>query len=459
MSHLTEHEIDTTPEPVPSGTAHAPPHGDEVQPRTRLGLLRPLGIRDFRFLWTGMTVSFLGDGFYLVAIAWLSYELSNVPTAFSMVSFAWSLPMVIFLLFGGVLSDRFERRKVMIAGDVIRGVAIVTMGVLAVTGVVRLWHLIALAAIYGIGQATFNPAFGAIVPDVVPKDLLVEANSLDNFVRNVTERLAGPALGGLVIAYFGGGITGAGTALLFDAGTFVVSAAMLSMMRPRPIDRSEAKESVLAEIREGAAFARSQPWLWATLASASLSILFVLGPFEVLVPYLVKNNLGGDSADLGFVFGAGGVGAVVAAVVMSQIGLPKRHITFMYLMWALGFVLMVPYAFLTEVWHAAVIEFFAFGGFTAGIVVWGTLLHRLVPRRLLGRVVSLDWMVSTALLPVSFALAGPMASWIGLEATFVLSGVFGGAATIAFLFVRGVRDTERNGALELEPRVSERASR
>src|SRR3712207_1456668 len=217
----------------PTGVAHGPPT-EPTRLTSRIGMLRPMQIRDFRLLWTGMTVSFTGDGFYLVAIAWLSYELSNVPTAFSMVSFAWSLPMVIFLLFGGVLSDRFERRKVMIAGDVIRGIAIVSMGALAVTGVVQLWHLIALAALYGVGQAVFNPAFGAIVPDVVPNNLLVEANSLDNFVRNVSERLAGPALGGFAIALLGGGVRGAGWALLFDAGTFVVSAAMLSRMSARP---------------------------------------------------------------------------------------------------------------------------------------------------------------------------------------------------------------------------------
>ncbi|MDQ3940648.1 MAG: MFS transporter, partial [Actinomycetota bacterium] len=211
MSQTTESQKHLIDRPEATGTM-PPAYGPAEFPRSRFGLLRPLRIRDFRLLWGGMTVSFLGDGFYLVAIAWASYQISNVPTAFSMVSFAWSLPMVLFMLFGGVLSDRFERRYVMIAGDVVRGVAIVAMGLLALTGVIELWHLIALAAVYGIGQALFNPAFGAIVPDIVPRELLVEANSLDNFVRNVTERMAGPALGGVVIAAFGGGIRGAGTA-------------------------------------------------------------------------------------------------------------------------------------------------------------------------------------------------------------------------------------------------------
>ena len=92
-----------------SGMAHSPPL-EPTRLTSRIGMLRPLQIRDFRFLWAGMTISFTGDGFYLVAIAWASYELSNVPSAFSLVSFAWSLPMLLFLLFGGLLSDRFDRR-------------------------------------------------------------------------------------------------------------------------------------------------------------------------------------------------------------------------------------------------------------------------------------------------------------------------------------------------------------
>lgn len=441
----------------PTGLTHGPPI-EPTRLTSRIGMLRPLQIRDFRYLWAGMTVSFTGDGFYLVAIAWASYELSNVPTAFSIVSVAWSLPMVLFLLFGGVISDRFERRKVMIAADVLRGLVMAGLGTLALSGALEFWHLIVFAALYGVGQALFNPAFGAIVPDVVPKDLLVQANSLDQFVRNLSERLAGPALGGLTIALFGGGVKGAGAAFLVDAGTFVVSAAFLSRMRPRAVSR-ESTTSPWKEVKEGVRFARSRTWLWATLLSSAVTLLFVIGPFEVLIPYLVKNELGGGSEDVGLVMAAGGVGAVVAALIMSQRGLPRRHITFMYTAWGIGMALMLPYAFLTEVWHAAIVEAFAFGLFTCGMVVWGTLMHRLVPTDLLGRVTSLDWMVSTALLPVSFALTGPVAAAIGLDATFLWSGILGALATFGVLLVPGIRDTEKNDALadvpleekELEP--------
>ena len=441
----------------PTGLTHGPPI-EPTRLTSRIGMLRPLQIRDFRFLWAGMTVSFTGDGFYLVAIAWASYELSNVPTAFSIVSVAWSLPMVLFLLFGGVISDRFERRRVMIVADVLRCFVMAGLGTLALTGALEFWHLIVFAALYGVGQALFNPAFGAIVPDVVPKDLLVQANSLDQFVRNLSERLAGPALGGLTIALFGGGVKGAGAAFLVDAGTFVVSASFLSRMRPRAVSR-QSTSSPWKEVKEGIRFARSRTWLWATLVSSAVTLLFVIGPFEVLIPYLVKNELGGGSEDVGLVMAAGGGGAVVAALIMSQLGLPRRHITFMYTAWGIGMALMLPYAFLTEVWHAAIVEAFAFGLFTCGMVVWGTLMHRLVPTDLLGRVTSLDWMVSTALLPVSFALTGPVAAVIGLDATFLWSGILGALATFGVLLVPGIRDPEQNGALrdvpleekELEP--------
>jgi MFS family permease len=140
-----------------------------------------------------MTVSMLGDGIYFVAVAWQVYELSNAPTALSAVGVAWTLPMVLFLLLGGVVSDRLERRRVMIAADLVRGIAIGAIGALSLTGSLELWHLIVLVGIYGVGEAFFGPAFGAIVPDIVPQTLLVEANSVNQVVRPLAHRLIGPA--------------------------------------------------------------------------------------------------------------------------------------------------------------------------------------------------------------------------------------------------------------------------
>ncbi len=147
-----------------------------------------------------MTVSLVGDGIFLVTIAWQVYELSDSPTALALVGVAMTIPHVVFLLVGGVVSDRFDRRRVMVSADAVRGAALVALGVLSLAGVVELWHMMLIAALYGAGTAFFGPAFDAIVPELVPSDELTQANSLDQFVRPAALGLAGPALGGVLIA-------------------------------------------------------------------------------------------------------------------------------------------------------------------------------------------------------------------------------------------------------------------
>ena len=158
---------------------------------SRIGILRPLRIRDFALLWAGATVSLAGDGVYVVALAWQVYELSDSPTALQLVGVAWTLPVGLFVLLGGVVSDRFERRRIMIAADLVRAAAAATIGALSLTGEVELWHLIALAAVFGTGEAFFGPAFMSIVPQIVPRDLLLQANSLDQFIRPFAFLLVG----------------------------------------------------------------------------------------------------------------------------------------------------------------------------------------------------------------------------------------------------------------------------
>ncbi|MGH3023884.1 MAG: MFS transporter [Gaiellaceae bacterium] len=411
----------------------------------RLGVLRPLRIRDFALLWAGATVSLAGDGVYVVALAWQVYDLSNSPTALSLVGVAWTLPLGLFLLLGGVVSDRVDRRRVMIAADVARALAVGTMGVLTVTGAVELWHLIALAAVFGIGEAFFGPAFTSIVPQIVPRELLLQANSLDQFIRPFAFLLMGPALGGWLVATFG-----AGEAFLLDAGTFLVSATAIFLMRPRPPARDEEdSSSLLRDVREGFAFVRAHAWLWVTLLAAAVFLLAYWGPVEVLVPYRIRNELGGGADDFGFVLAAGGIGSILAAILLGQRGLPRRHITFMYSCWAIGCLALVGFGLAGAVWQLMAFSLVDGALATAGLIVWGTLVQTLVPAGLLGRVTSLDWLVSTSLVPVSFALTGPIAAGVGVQATFVAGGIIAATATVLFLFVPGVRDTERDGGLAL----------
>ena len=411
-------------------------------------ILRPLRIRDFALLWAGATVSLIGDGIYVVALAWQVYELSNSPTALSLVGVAWTLPLAAFVLVGGIVSDRIDRRRVMIAADLVRVLAAGAIGVLSVTGAVELWHLIVLAAVFGTGEAFFGPAFTSIVPQLVPRHLLLEANSLDQFIRPLAFMLVGPALGGWIVA-----VLGPGEAFLLNGASFAVSAFVIFLLRPRPLDRTTGDGvSVLRELREGLAFVRAHAWLWATLLAAAFFLLAYWGPVEVLVPFRVRNELGGGADDFGLVLACGGIGSILAALLVGQRGLPRRHITFMYGAWTLGSFALVGFGLATAVWQMMAISLAEGALFTSGLIVWGTLVHTLVPTGLLGRVTSLDWFMSTSLVPVSFALTGPTSAWLGVETTLIAAGIASAVATIACIFIPHVRDTERAGALDVTAR-------
>lgn len=413
----------------------------------RVGALRPLRHREFALMWAGLATSLVGDGIYLVAIAWQAYELSDTPLALSAVGVAWTLPMVLMLLAGGVISDRRDRRRVMVLADLMRAAVVAIAAVLSISGALELWHLIVLVAIYGVGDALFLPSATAIVPTLIPADEVVLANALQHLARPLTFRFVGPALGGILVA-----TGGAGFGFAINALTFLVSAACVGAMRPAPapappggLDARPAR-AAMREIREGLAYVRSQPWLWATLGAAGLALLAFQGPLEVLVPYRIKHELGLGAATFGAVLAAGGLGRIVGALAIGQRGLPRRHVTVMYVSWALATGAIAGYAVATERWQLMAIAAVAGLLEGTGAIVWGTLMQTRVPGHLLGRVSSLDWMASTALIPVSFALAGPLGAAFGAQAVLIGAGAAGLVFSLAFLLVPGVRDPERTPA-------------
>jgi MFS family permease len=418
--------------------------GSPVRTLKNLKMLEPLALRDFRWLWAGMTVSLLGDGVFLVALAWQVYDLSNVPAALSVVGVALSAPHLVLLLLGGVLSDRADRRRVMITADLIRATAVLCIGLLSIAGALRLWQVIGAAIAYGGANAFFGPAFDAIVPELVPTDRLAQANSLDQFVRPTAGRLAGPALGGLII-----GLLGVGSAFVLDAATFVVSIVCIWLMHPRArrLEDGAGSEgpSTFEDLRTGFRYVKSHVWLWGTFLAATLAYLLFMGPVEVLLPYIVKNDLGGDATLLGLIFAMGGLGAIGGALIVGQRRFPRRYVTFMYLTWALATFAVAGYGLARASWQAMVASLLFNGLEAAGTIVWATMKHRMVPLGLLGRVSSFDWFISIGLVPASFALTGPVASVLGARATLVWAGILGGCVTLSALFLPGMRDVERQG--------------
>jgi DHA3 family tetracycline resistance protein-like MFS transporter len=270
---------------------------------------------------------------------------------------------------------------------------------------------------------------------------LPAANALDQFVRPIAMRLAGPVIGGGLLAL------STGVAFAVDALSFAATFVAVLAIRPRP-RAATADASSRAALKEGLRFVRSRTWLWGTLLSAAIAYLVFLGPVEVLLPFVVKNELHATPGTLGLVLAAGGVGAVGAAAYMGRRGHPRRDVTVMYVTWTLATIAVAGYGLATAAWQL-MLACLAFNALeAAGTIVWATIKQRHVPGRLLGRVSSLDWLLSIGLLPLSFALTAPVAALIGVRATLVGAAFIGAAVTLGAYFLPGMTDIERAGAGE-----------
>jgi MFS family permease len=405
----------------------------------RGNLLAPLRHRDFRILWTGMTISLIGDGIFLIAIAWESYSLWNAPAALSIVGIGMTIPTIAFLLVGGVVSDRRDRRLVMAWADGLRAVAVAVLAVLVLTGALRFWELVVLVAVYGVGTAFFMPAFEAILPELLPKSDLPAANALDQFVRPIAMRLIGPVAGGALVA------ASTGLAFAIDAASFAACLVAVLVMPRRAGRNVEVQTSSVAALKEGLRFVRQRVWLWGTLLSAAISYLVFLGPAEVLLPFLVKNELHASAGTLGLVLAAGGVGAVGGAAFMGHRGHPRRDVTVMYMTWTIATLAIAGYGIANAAWELMLVCLVFNALEAAGTIVWATIKQAHVPGSMLGRVSSLDWLISIGLLPLSFALTAPVAAVFGARATLVGAAALGAAVTLGGFFLPGMRAIERTG--------------
>ena len=401
-------------------------------------IVEPLRIRDFALLWTGMTTSLVGDFVFLVAYPWQTYQLTNNPAALGWISGAYVAPTVIFITVGGVLTDRIERRRLMIAADVLRAAATGTGAALAITHHLTLVDLGVVVAFGGLGAALFNPAFGSIVPEIVPAGQLPQANALDQFVRTGAG-LVGPGIAGVLIA-----LAGTGWAFAFDAGTFVVSVSTALALTPRPFEPTGEPRSALRDAREGWSFVRARTWLWASLVAAGLANV-ASGTRNVLLPLIVKNDLHSSARTLGFVYSAGAAGAIVVSLAYARRGYLRRPIVVAFVGWGGSILAIGAYGLSTNVGELLAFGLVAGGGTAIGNAVWGTLMHRRVPRTLLGRVTSIDWMFSLSLMPVASVASGLIAGALGARETLAGAGLIAGLGTLAFLVIPALR------APELEP--------
>jgi hypothetical protein len=362
--------------------------------RPGLGVLHE---RDFRLLFTGQVVSQLGDSITPVALAFAILDLTGRAADLGYVFAARSVPLVGFLLIGGVFADRLPRRAVMIGADLIRLGTQGTTAVLLISGHAQIWQVAVLQAVHGMATAFFNPAATGLTPQVVSPERLQDANGLRGISMSASG-IAGPAISAGLVA----GV-GAGWALGLDSLTFLISAVCLAGLR-LPARVRLPPQSFLRDLLDGWTEFSSRTWVWVIVVGAAVGNGFS-GTFFVLGAAISKADLGGAGA-WALILASFSVGGLVGGLTVLRIK-PHRPLLaacIALLPWSAPTAML---ALRAPVFAIAAVAFASGAGLMIFNTLWETTLQRHVPDASLSRVSAYDWFGSLLMQPLGFALVGP----------------------------------------------------
>ena len=387
--------------------------------------LRPFRNPAYRRLAVALVLSTFGMGVWIVGLVWEVIRIGGGPAQLSVVSTAGAVGVMLPALIAGVVADRVPQKMILIGVSLLETAGIAVVATLSLTDTTALWHLAVVSFCAGVAMAFYFPAYTAWLPALVRESDLMAVNGFEGMVRPTIGNAVGPGVAGVVIGVASPGAAIAVAALAYAAGLVALLFVPLTPVR-RELDAESVGHPVRTAVRdmaEGFRYMVCTPWLLATLLFASLMILAVMGPLEVLIPFLIKDRLGGGSGDHALVLAAFGIGGALGSLGMASIRMPRRYLSVMNLMWGVACVPLLVMGAATTVWMVVLAALVMGAAFSAPMVIWGTLLQRRVPPALLGRVSSLDFFVSLALMPVSMALAGPVSEAIGLRTTFTVAGL------------------------------------
>ena len=385
----------------------------------------------FRLLWLSQLVSQVGDRLTLVVLALAVTELTGQASDVGIVLAARFGPLVLLVLLGGVWADRLPRKAVMVTSDLARFGLHALLAALFFAGVVEVWHVVVIEALFACAEAFSMPAYQGFIPQTVDEEDIQEATALSQFSRNIAQ-LVGAGLGTAIFA-----ATGAGTAFAVDAATFAVSALLLLGVRPRRRGAPVARTGVWRELADGFREVRSRSWLWVTVLVANVWLLLGDGPFTVLGASHADDAYGSTGA-FGALVSVFGAGMLFGSLTASRVR-PARPLVVAYLAALpipaayVAFGLGAPYAFVV------VLVLVAGAGGAFFDVLWFTAMAREIPPEALSRATSFDYMGSFASFPVSLLLSGAIAEAVGEQEVLVVGGALSAVVVLVGLCVPGVR--------------------
>ncbi len=392
--------------------------------------LAPLRSRPFRLLFGGRLADNLANAVAPIALAFAVLDLGGSPTVLGLVLAARTLPMVLLVLFGGVIADRLPRHLVLVVANAVSAGTQALVAVLLLTGTADLWHLAAIEAVNGMSSAFMMPASSGLTPETVPPDQLQPANALLRLGHNFSF-VTGSAAGGALVA-----ISGSGWAFAVDAVLFALGAVLLGRIR---LPRSARLESntVLADLREGWSEFRSRTWLWVIVVQFAFVNAATSGATSALGPVVADETIG--RAAWGWVLASMTAGMFVGGLVALR-GRWERPL----LVGTMAVLLEVPVLLVLGL-DPRTLPLMA-AAFVAGLgietfgVAWDVAMQSNVPADRLSRVYAYDWFGSLVFIPVGLALAGPVSALVGVRPTIVGAAAVVAVATLGALAVPSVRN-------------------
>jgi MFS family permease len=387
--------------------------------------------RNFRLLFLARTISFFGSNLVPIAVAFAVLDMTGSATDVGLAFASRTLAQIATLLVGGVVADRLPRGRVMIGSETASTIVQLVLGVLLVTGSASLWQLLVLQAAGGASFAFFTPASSGIVPQTVPPEHLQQANGLMSVAR-YSAYVFGAAAGGALVATIG-----SGWAILLDAATFGVSVVLLLQLRVPDAASTMRTPRFLADLADGWRAFTQHKWVWLITGWISLYFLISYAPFFVLGPYVAEHSMHG-AAGWATVLTGEAIGALAGALAGGRARLqrPLASIGLVFLVTGVQVVLLAVRAPLFAIAAAAALAGFAFA---FGSVVWETEIQRAIEPSKLSRVSAYNWMAAMAFLPAGYAIAGPVASAIGISKALWIGAGWLLVSTLAVFTVPEVR--------------------
>ncbi|WP_406429029.1 MFS transporter [Streptomyces sp. NBC_01589] len=391
--------------------------------------------RNFRLFFIARTAALFGDGMIPVA---LTAGLLGAGRPHSSVGFAlaaWMGPLALFVLFGGVLADRFTPRRMMIIADALRLLGASVLAISFATGNPPLWAVYALSSVAGVGAALFQPGVASTVPRVA---LDVQRGNAVLRVSEALMTMAGPAFAGLLV-----GLASAGAVYAANASTFAVSGVCLFLLRLAPMPSDEApRGTFVAELVDGWREFRARSWLWGVIAIWTVYGFTVMGPMLPLTAVEVTEAHG--SGTYGVMMAVNGAGSVLGGLLALRLR-PRRPLAAGAIALTGVCVNLVVLGLGMPVFALGVGQFVAGAVFAFWLVMWSTTVQTHVPPEALNRLHAYDVAGSLLMLAAGRALAGPVADAVGASEVLLAGAVINALVVGVLLAARPIRRLERIG--------------